>query len=96
MRSLTLVCVNLLGLALPALAADRVSTSTVEYAVPDIQLVRDDGTQVSLPAEDEHDDGRAVVLNFIILQPAARSVRSVARPSRSFSASWVLSAGAFI
>jgi protein SCO1/2 len=63
MRSLTLVCVNLLGLALPALAADRVSTSTVEYAVPDIQLVRDDGTEVSLPAE--MNDGRAVVLNFI-------------------------------
>lgn len=45
-------------------AASRpVVTTTVGYSVPDVQLVRDDGKQVSLPAE--MNDGRAVVLNFI-------------------------------
>lgn len=34
-----------------------------DYAVPAVQLVRDDGTAVSL--RDEVDDGRPVVLNFI-------------------------------
>jgi protein SCO1 len=43
--------------------ARQISISTVDYSVPDIQLVRDDGKHVSLPAE--MDDGRAVVLNFI-------------------------------
>ena len=37
--------------------------SMVNYAVPDLQLVRDDGRKVSLPSE--LDDGRPVVLNFI-------------------------------
>jgi protein SCO1 len=39
------------------------TTSTVQYAVPDIKLVRDDGTTVSLPRE--MNDGRPVMLNFI-------------------------------
>ncbi len=37
--------------------------STAEYAVPNIQLVRDDGKSVLLP--DELNDGRPVVLSFI-------------------------------
>jgi protein SCO1 len=66
--SLILSCVNLLGLAAPALAgdpatADRVVTTTADYMVPNIRLVRDDGTTVSLA--EEMNDGRAVVLNFI-------------------------------
>jgi protein SCO1/2 len=40
-----------------------VVATTVNYSVPDIKLVRDDGKPVSLPAE--MNDGRAVVLNFI-------------------------------
>lgn len=39
------------------------SISTVEYAVPRVTLVRDDGKAVSLP--EEMNDGRPVVLNFI-------------------------------
>ena len=41
----------------------QVRISTFQYAVPAIQLVRDDGKVVSLPQE--MDDGRPVVLNFI-------------------------------
>lgn len=37
--------------------------STVQYAVPDVILVRNDGKVVSLP--DEMNDGRPVMLNFI-------------------------------
>jgi protein SCO1 len=37
--------------------------SSVEYKLPDVDLVRDDGKTVSLPQE--IDDGRPVVLNFI-------------------------------
>ena len=37
--------------------------STRKYAVPAVNLVRDDGKLVSLP--DEMDDGRPVILNFI-------------------------------
>jgi protein SCO1/2 len=44
-------------------AARRVRISTVNLSVPEVQLVRDDGKRVSLPAE--MNDGRAVVLNFI-------------------------------
>ncbi len=44
-------------------AYKRATRSTAEYAVPAIQLVRDDGKPVSLPAE--LDDGKPVVLNFI-------------------------------
>lgn len=36
---------------------------TVEYTIPQVSLVRDDGKTVSLP--DELNDGRPVVLNFI-------------------------------
>jgi len=41
----------------------RATRSTAEYAVPAVNLVRDDGKTVSL--KDELDDGRPVVLNFI-------------------------------
>jgi protein SCO1 len=40
-----------------------VTRTIVNYAVPTISLVRDDGRQVAL--RDEIDDGRPVVLNFI-------------------------------
>jgi protein SCO1/2 len=39
------------------------TTSTAQYAVPDLTLVRDDGKSISLPQE--MNDGRPVVLNFI-------------------------------
>jgi protein SCO1/2 len=53
---------------LPALTHGRealpaVTRTTVEYQVPAITLVRDDGKSVSL--RDELNDGRPVVLNFI-------------------------------
>ena len=41
----------------------RATRTTADYAVPPIELVRDDGATVSLPAE--LDDGRPVVLDFI-------------------------------
>ena len=41
----------------------RATRSTAEYKLPQVNLVRDDGKTVSLPAE--LDDGRPVVLNFI-------------------------------
>ena len=44
-------------------AASGPSTSTREYVIPAVQLVRADGKQVSLP--EEMNDGRPVVLNFI-------------------------------
>jgi protein SCO1/2 len=44
-------------------AARQVIITSVDYSVPDVQLVRDDGRHVSLPAE--MNDERAVVLNFI-------------------------------
>jgi protein SCO1/2 len=44
--------------ALPA-----VIRTIVDYSVPEIQLVRDDGREVTL--RDELDDGRPVVVNFI-------------------------------
>ena len=40
-----------------------VRRSVVQYALPNVTLVRDDGRSVALPAE--LDDGRPVVLNFI-------------------------------
>lgn len=40
-----------------------VTRSVINYAVPAIQLVRDDGKQVSL--SEELNDGRPVVLNFV-------------------------------
>jgi protein SCO1/2 len=44
-------------------AASRATRSTVEYAVPQVTLVRDDGKEVSLAGE--LNDGRPVVMNFI-------------------------------
>ena len=43
--------------------ASRAFTSSAQYAIPDVRLVRDDGKAVSLP--EEMNDGRPVVLNFI-------------------------------
>jgi protein SCO1 len=43
--------------------ADQAVRSSVDYRLPDVQLVRADGKTVLLPAE--LNDGRAVVLNFI-------------------------------
>ena len=45
------------------MSSRSVVATTVNYSVPDIKLVRDDGKPVSLPAE--MNDGRVVVLNFI-------------------------------
>ncbi len=47
----------------PAATMKRATRSTASYAIPRVELVRDDGKAVSLPAE--LDDGRPVVLNFI-------------------------------
>jgi protein SCO1/2 len=47
----------------PAATAARTSTSTAQYLVPAVRLVRDDGKVISLP--EEMNDGRPVVLNFI-------------------------------
>lgn len=46
----------------PAVTSARI-TSVPKYPIPAVQLVRDDGKEVSLAAE--IDDGRPVVLNFI-------------------------------
>jgi protein SCO1/2 len=45
------------------MAHSTVTRTVASYAVPDLTLVRDDGAQVSL--DEELDDGRPVVLNFI-------------------------------
>jgi protein SCO1/2 len=48
----------------PALAAPtRTTTTTAQYVVPAVRLVRDDGKVISLP--EEMNDGRPVVLNFV-------------------------------
>lgn len=44
-------------------AARQVTTSTLQYTVPNVRLVRDDGKVVALP--EEINDGRPVLLNFI-------------------------------
>lgn len=44
-------------------AAGAARVSVVDYAVPEVTLLRDDGRRVALPRE--LDDGRPVVLNFI-------------------------------
>jgi protein SCO1/2 len=44
-------------------ASQKAAMSSVQYTVPDIKLVRDDGTTISLPVE--MNDGRPVMLNFI-------------------------------
>jgi len=49
--------------AADASAGPPVTVTAVDYQVPDIQLIRDDGKRVSLLAE--MNDGRAVVVNFI-------------------------------
>jgi protein SCO1 len=41
----------------------QTTTSTVQYSVPDIKLIRDDGKTISLPQE--MNDGRPIMLNFI-------------------------------
>ena len=52
------------GFGAPALAATpAIRTSTSQYSIPAVQLVRDDGKVVWLPQE--MNDGRPVVLNFI-------------------------------
>ena len=62
------LCVSL-AIASAAVADPPASTSRdlqrleATYAIPAVDLVRDDGKTVSLPAE--LDDGRPVVLNFI-------------------------------
>lgn len=66
LRTIALICVMTLGLAVTVRAADasnQISVSMADYEVPDVQLVRDDGKHVSLAQE--MNDGRAVVLNFI-------------------------------
>ncbi len=45
------------------LSMDGVAITTAEYRIPAVNLVRANGTRVSLPQE--LDDGRPVVLNFI-------------------------------
>jgi protein SCO1/2 len=47
----------------PAATSRDIQRSEATYAIPAVDLVRDDGKTVSLPAE--LDDGRPVVLNFI-------------------------------
>jgi len=44
-------------------AMPQTKLSTVDYKLPPVRLVRDDGSSVSFPAE--LDDGRPVVMNFI-------------------------------
>jgi protein SCO1/2 len=53
------------GVMVPATtgAEPGAKRSTMEYAVPQVKLVRDDGKSVSLP--DELNDGRPVVMNFV-------------------------------
>ena len=60
--AVALAAVWLIGTA--AMGADNKATrSVVEYTVPRVTLVRDDGKTVSLP--DELNDGRPVVMSFI-------------------------------
>ncbi|MGH8266592.1 MAG: SCO family protein [Steroidobacteraceae bacterium] len=47
----------------PSRQDGALSVSTARYTVPDVQLTREDGKVISLPAE--MNDGRPVVLNFI-------------------------------
>ena len=66
--SLPALCLaGALGVAAPAddpvAPPDVLRVSTVPYRVPDVKLVRQDGTATTL--EQEMNDGRPVVLNFI-------------------------------
>jgi len=63
-----------------AAASDGVRVFTVNYITPPVQLVRDDGQQVSL--QKELDDGRPVVMNFIFTTCATTCPLS----SQTFSA----------
>ncbi len=60
--AVALVVVGMMSL-LTTGAAPKATRTTVEYTVPKVALVRDDGKSVSLP--DELNDGRPVVMNFI-------------------------------
>lgn len=74
---LALGCLGLLAGSSPMLANDladaamhehhestrQLTLSTVDYAAPDVKLVRDDGKSVAL--RQELDDGRPVIMNFI-------------------------------
>jgi len=74
-RALTLLCAAGVAFAVdgafaheatamdPAHQTDRAVRSTVQYTVPVVTLVRDDGKSVSLP--EEMNDGKPVVLDFI-------------------------------
>ena len=59
---------------------DGVLISTVDYKIPQLQLLRDSGKSVSLPQE--LDDGRPVVMNFIFTTCATTCPLS----SQTFSA----------
>ena len=75
LTALTAVALWLYLAAVPAIAHDQdahahhhqntteTTRLVVEYTIPDVKLVRDDGTTVELGRE--LDDGRPVVLNFI-------------------------------
>jgi protein SCO1 len=71
LRWLPLVAVALAALVFAATralagaptASAGLRTATMQYEIPTVQLVRDDGKVVSLP--EEMNDGRPVVLNFI-------------------------------
>ncbi len=60
--ALTLAAAGMMS-QVTAVAATKANRSTVEYVIPQVALVRDDGKSVSLP--DELNDGRPVVMNFI-------------------------------
>jgi protein SCO1/2 len=62
------------------MAMDGVVISTVEYTIPQLQMVRDSGKSVSLPQE--LDDGRPVIMNFIFTTCATTCPLS----SQTFSA----------
>lgn len=67
--SKVLISACVLLLSVPALLhaddkpVEKLTVSSANYHVPNVQLVRQDGKAVSLPAE--LDDGRPVVMNFI-------------------------------
>jgi len=44
-------------------AAQSIEVTSIQYSIPDVEMIRDDGRRVRLP--DEMNDGRPVVLNFI-------------------------------
>ncbi len=60
--ALALAIAGTIGLSTTG-ASPKATRSVVEYTVPQVTLVRDDGKSVSLP--EELNDGRPVVMNFI-------------------------------